>query len=773
MYSFYFFPTIYKPTRIKKKTKTLIDNIFVRNFVSPFSGLIVSDLSDHFPIFSVVSQNHKPFLTTKTDSFVRPINAKGLRNLSNSLHHYNWDFISDSTDVNSDFNKLHGILIAKLNFCLPEVKASKQKSFKQPWMTAALLKSITKKHQLYKAALSDKYNWSVYKKYRNTLTSLIRTRKESYFSNFVNEHKKDAKAVWKIINDRLGKNVCINNNSDNPNFNKISANEMNDFFVNLGPNTTLHIKPSCSYKDYMHHSVRNSMYLTPTTSNEIISIVNSCKPKLSAGYDGISMKILKIIIPYLAEPLSKIINKSFLLGCFPTACKIAKIIPIFKSGSRSDLKNYRPISLLSCFSKIIETLMKNRLCMFLNRYNLINNSQHGFRANFSTTTALTDVLHTVTNSLDKKHLAIALFIDISKAFDSLNHAILLDKLQMYGIRGVALNWFESYLDCRCQFTVLNCVRSEFRHIKAGVPQGSVLGPTLFLLYVNDIFLITSNVKCVLYADDTTLIFSANDVNILFSCANVLFKQYSDWFSSNLLAINTDKTNYMIFGGIHVDMHYNLIFNDVILKRAVCVKYLGILLDCMLTWQPHIKFIADKVNKGVGMLKLVRRILPKFCLINIYYSFIYSYITNAIVFWGIACEKYLHPLIIAQKHAIRIIGSVNRLTHCAPIAKSNNILFINDVYKLSLACLMFSVNAASSHPILLDNISKISLHYHYSTRSALCNKFWVPRVFSNYCKYFVIYQGIILWNDLPSCLTNIKSVHRFKSHFKLLFFESYV
>ena len=229
---------------------------------------------------------------------------------------------------------------------------------------------------------------------------------------------------------------------------------------------------------------------------------------------------------------------------------------------------------------------------------------------------------------------------------------------------------------------------------------------------------------------------------------------------------------MVFGGLDIDSKYCLNFNYVMLKRTDCVKYLGVLIDNMLSWKSHINFIVDKVNKGIGMLSMVKRIFPVQSLLSIYYSFIYSYISNAIIFWGSACDNYLNPLIIAQKKAIRIIGNVSRLTHCAPVAKSNNILLINDVYKLSLACMMFRVNSASSHPVLLNNISKSNVHFLHSTRSAVCNKFWVPRVLTNYCQYFVIYQGIILWNSLPTSIINLKSFVQFKKQLKLLLFQDY-
>ncbi len=230
----------------------------------------------------------------------------------------------------------------------------------------------------------------------------------------------------------------------------------------------------------------------------------------------------------------------------------------------------------------------------------------------------------------------------------------------------------------------------------------------------------------------------------------------------MLVINGSKTNYMVFGSNFASQLGDLFLGDNVVTRVDHVRYLGVLLDSHLSWKYHCNFVADKVYRGVGMLKKIRNELPQSCLLSVYYSFIYSYVSYAIVLWGSACMKYLHPIIIAQKEAIRIIADMPRLTHCAPLARQLHILFLEDVYKLSLACLMFSVQHNSAHCVLLTNFLAVNYRQLCLTRASCANKFFVPRVHSNICKTFIFYRGVTLWNSLPANIIDCTSVFMFKS-----------
>jgi hypothetical protein len=277
---------------------------------------------------------------------------------------------------------------------------------------------------------------------------------------------------------------------------------------------------STHFLNYLKNNYLESFVLYPTDANEIIRIASCLDNKQSSGFDGIPVNIMKSTAHFIAEPISAIINSSMDTGIFPDALKIAKVCPVFKDGDKSIFQNYRPISVLPSFSKVFEKVIFNRLLHYLDLRNILCNSQYGFRKNHSTFMSLIDMYDRISLAVDKIEFSIGIFIDLSKAFDTLDHCILLRKLEHYGIRGVALDWFKSYLSNRTQCVALNGVTSSFKTITYGVPQGFILGPLLFILYINDIVNCSDLLLFILFADDTNLFFSCSDIKQLFTTGNI-------------------------------------------------------------------------------------------------------------------------------------------------------------------------------------------------------------------------------------------------------------
>lgn len=268
----------------------------------------------------------------------------------------------------------------------------------------------------------------------------------------------------------------------------------------------------------------------------------------STHIDTYSIKILKYLVDIISPILCNIINLSFETGYFPTFCKIARVVPLFKSGDKNNVQNYRPISILPIFSKIIEKVVHHQLYGYMQRNNLLTNNQYGFRKKLSTSDAITDMTQYVYDSLDRGDTIISFFLDFSKAFDTVNHNILLQKLQVYGIRGVVHNWFSSYLSNRMQSVSVNGVISSQRPIEYGVPQGSTLGPLLFLIFINDFPNCSDFFKFTLFADDSTLT-CRFDHNNLISMKNEIENNLlpvSKWLLSNRIKVNVQKSNFIIF-----------------------------------------------------------------------------------------------------------------------------------------------------------------------------------------------------------------------------------
>ena len=382
--------------------------------------------------------------------------------------------------------------------------------------------------------------------------------------------------------------------------------------------------------------------------------------------------------------------------------KIAKVVPIFKSGDKLLPDNYRPISLLPNFSKILEKLIANRLSNFLESNNYLSKNQYGFRKNHSTVHPLIHFMNHLTKSLNKKFYTIAIFCDLCKAFDTVDHNILLKKLFNIGVRGIELTWFRNYLSNRKQYVSIDGVNSQLLEIVLGVPQGSILGPLLFLIYINDIDQCTSMINF-LFADDTTLLKSHENLTSLCQIVNDEFHKIVNFFNSHRLSLHPDKTKFILFchNKIHNIPDIFINFNKLnsnplnymypVLKMSCVntspqpyIKFLGVFFDPNLNFKQHISYISNKLSKALYFLRSTKNILNERSLKFIYYSLFHSNLIYAIHVWSCTSSNNFKPLILKQKAAVRIIGKASYNSHTEPIFKNLKILpFFNliDFFKI--------------------------------------------------------------------------------------------
>ena len=367
------------------------------------------------------------------------------------------------------------------------------------------------------------------------------------------------------------------------------------------------------------------------------------------------------------------------------------------------------------------------------------------------------------NALEKKEITIGLFLDLSKAFDSLDHHILLDKLYCYGMRGIVYKWFQSYLDNRKQYVSINGYTSNQKTIKCGVPQGSILGPLLFILYINDICNVSDRLKFILYADDTSVFMSNSDIQILQEQFASELKKLVYWLDINKLVLNINKTNFMLFSNkkVHNDFVYIKI-NDVFIKRVPYVKFLGVIIDEKLSWNQHTDVVCNKLAKNIGLLYRFYS-YPKEVLLLLYNSLILPYLNYCIQIWANCSEQNMLRLLKLQKKAIRIVSHSDYRAHTMPIFDRLKILNIYNMYIYQSAIFMFSCSH-SMLPGVLTNYFKLNSQVHTCITRNFFN-YHLPFVRLSSYQKSIFYNGPKIWNELPEEIKSSQTFTIFKTHLK--------
>nr|CAI5843030.1 unnamed protein product [Callosobruchus analis] len=631
---------INKPTRVTKESQTIIDHIFLRTQkgknqnVATESIIFNTDMTDHYSPclflscrkkYNVPENNYKTYI----------INYGTLKDVIKAEM---WEDVTACDDSQTAYSKF----IDKLNHYIDQTTQlthTTNKQFKKikPWITAGLMTSIRhrdslKKHLLKNHSLELEQR---YKEYRNKTHALIRKTKNLYYENKITEAGNDYKKLWDVINDISGQKnknskqlenltVCreggelINDNLE-------KAETFNNFFTNIGSNMAQKIPKENLPKNFLEDvSIKTSIFLNPITKNEIIQYISKLKNKCSPGLDKITAKTIKTIHQHILSPLLHIINLSFSTGKIPSQWKESVIAPVHKSGDSAQLSNYRPISVINNFAKIFEQAIKHRLIDFFHRHKILGDHQYGFIQNSNTENAVTDLLEHTLGAMDESSKCVAVFLDIAKAFDTVSHEKILNKLYNYGIRGIAYELMSDYLNNRTQRVKIGNKLSNRSLIKTGIPQGTVLGPILFLVYINSLAKISKlEGHLICYADDTALMFKADSWEKVTSSVESDMKKIKIWLNDNLLTLNSEKTKYIAFSPTAADhpsnislkihasnCHEGVTCNCPRMEKVSSLKYLGVILDQHLKWNAHIIHVSNRLRCLTHRFYVLRDILSK-------------------------------------------------------------------------------------------------------------------------------------------------------------------
>ena len=775
MYSNMLFPLITRPTRVTAHSATLIDSIFTNNTNSSGSltqGVFVTDITDHYPIFHI---NHELTYEIADEIIVKRIyNSKNMREFSETLSHTDWSVMYTASGTQEAFDLFHNKIMELHNKHFPRVRIKTGYSNRKPWLSEALRNCIERKNKMYYAfkKVPSVSNETCYKKYRNKLNHIILTAEKQYYHDLLEKHKGNLRKSWGIIKDiiyKSKKSLCQSKfqlpDGEMTSDKKVISEKFNDFFVNVGPTLAKKIPLiDKSPLSYLHYRVNESIFLTPVTTMELEKKLLNLKNS-ATGWDEINTMFLKTSLNYIRDPLCHICNMSLEEGIFPSKLKIANVLPLFKAEEHSQFNNYRPVSLLCILSKVFEKIMYNQVSDFLTKLEILYEFQFGFRKKHSTYLAHLVLQDEITKSLDDGEKVIGIYLDFSKAFDTVIHDILLQKLYYYGIRGNAYEWFKSYLTGRVQYVTYNGVQSSPKQIRCGVPQGSILGPLLFLIYINDLPNVCDKTMPFLFADDTNLLISGSNSQKLYEAANNDLNAIAEWLKVNRLSLNVKKTHYMVFSYTKVKSdNAELKIEGETIPEVSKTKFLGVIIDNRLNWQHHINYISCKVAKGIGIILKIRKVLDNESLRSLYYAFIYPYMMYCNHVWGNACSVYLNKLIILQKKAVRIMAGVKPRTPTANLFDNLNIMKVNDSNVFLIAQVMHQVYTTDVLTVFQRMfITNRNIHTHETRQS---DHFNIPLYHKNIGKISIRYRGAVIWNNiLKSEITLNCSKIIFKKHLK--------
>ena len=692
-----YIPAITVPTRITHHSATLIDHIFIKlptkyiqNKCS--SGNLYECLSDHLPNFTFIdisapTINNRPFVrqfsVTQANLFTESLQSEA-------------PLIEDRDliEANNSYNIFSENYLRLFNKYFPFKQISRKQFKDKPYITAGLKISIRTKNKLYQKYLKNKSpeNEASWKNFRNRLNTCIKRAEERYYSEILKSNQSNSTNLWKTFGKILNKKKIKHKRNYSLIFNNRTITDtqeiveiFNNFFCEIGNNLASKFPSNnnSEYKKYLKDPALQTMYLYKTNVKEITETIKRLKNTHSSGHDEFSSKFIKLSTPLLAPALEKIFNLAIKTGTYPDMLKIAKVIPVFKKGCTTSINNYRPISILSSVNKIFEKILYTRLIKYIDKFQLLYKYQYGFRKKHSTEQSLIEFVDKIRFNIEEKSLTCGIFIDLSKAFDTVDHNILISKLEHYGIRGIALNLFKSYLTNRKQYVQLDNYKSQTKSITCGVPQGSVLGPLLFLLFINDLPNSTPIGNFRIFADDTNVFFHCENIHDIIPLGQTIMLGLNSWFKANKMTLNTDKTSFIIFKSKYLNIPNipnEIEFLNTKITRAAQVKFLGITLDENLNWDTHINEICNRLKALFHVFYSIRDFLSKEDIKTIYYTLIYSRIKYGITIFGHDCKSKVKKLQTLQNQLLKVLSHKNYRFSTEQLHKEFKLMTVENITK---------------------------------------------------------------------------------------------
>ena len=775
-----FFPVIDKPTHFTPNNQTtkfsLIDHIWPNFICEPnmFSGTVDYSISDHVPIFvswTLTQQDLEPKIKYRDTNCER--NRISFFNEISKLRQSSFNDPDPCLSLKNFINKFYELYYT----CFPIKRKSRKETLKKEWMTNEIKSLIDKKHRLLREVRKGQRSEKHVKNYCKILSSVIKLAKNSYQIRKYNGLKKSSRRMWSELNNSMGRHKksgkIVLKQNDQVLSDQEAANHMNQYFTSIASKIAEKFPTNFAQSTICSTRFQNHCRFSAVTPDEVVRVVHSFRTK-KRGMNSIQPVILQLVIHLIAPFISSIFNRCVTNGTYPDILKVARVVPLFKSGDSSSPSSYRPISTLCIFNKIFEKLIHSRLTRFIDANNILSCKQFGFRKQTSTTHAIFTLIAEIHRSFNVKSYTTCLFLDLKKAFDTVDGDLLMRKLEHYGVRGSINSLLQSYLTGRKQYVNISDICSPTLPVPLGVVQGSVLGPLLFNIFINDI--VDLDVNCVLFADDAVFYIESASAAESINRMQQFIAKISQWLTENRLTANEDKTKVMIFSPCEIPSPLpSLIFNTTPLEWADEFKYLGIYIDRKLSFKRHIEMIINKLSIVQGITHSLRNQIPTDCLKMIFYALAFPHVNQSIIIWGGAPETTIKPIAIKMNKILRNVMKVRYDSTRRPLIPTNevykklSVLYLNNVFELNLIKFIKSCKE-DNNEIWNKFFKALEPSHHYGTRG---NKLRLPNVRTEVEKRGTLFQCVRAWNNLPDSIELNVSIRTFKYNYKKYCLTNYL
>lgn len=742
-------------TRITQTTATMIDLIIITNEKQ------IQCQIHHTPKIA----DHS-ILTIQLPSQEAGMQKKILRDMKNfnraqfqlDLMQCDWPGNLGNTDEMANY--LVQKIIEKLDQHAPIIEREVSSTWgSKNWWTIEIQVQVSERDRLYRRAIitHQEEDWKEYRQQRNKVVQLIREQKQAYYHRKIDETKGDSKEMWKSLKlliksnkkNKGKKEIFFNDEAERDEkeiaekFNKYFVESISDLVSNIRDTNILDITieietPLNKFNRFELLQLRDLRNIVKNMANKRSSV------------DGINIDILKASFEVIGQHFLQLINKSLERGCFPKDWKTSTIIPIEKIANTRKCEEYRPINMVPNYEKLLETVVKKQLRKFVEENRLLAPRQAGFRRKHCCESALQSVLSRWKTAISEKRLVGVVFLDFQRAFETINRKLLLQKLSKYGFEKNVFKWFSEYLETRTQQTKYNESISTVIRNEHGVPQGTVLGPDLFVLYINDIVKVVKGCELQLFADDTILYFESNNINVLIETINDDLKRLSEWLYNNSLRVNVKKTKFMViknkYNQIDTYMHDDVMIEQNKLEQVKECKYLGVMIDENLTFSSHAKYVTKKITTKINLLGRISRDLTKWTKILIYKTIILPHLNFCASILFMFTKGDIDTLQKNQNRALRYILRCNRYTRIKDMLMSTNLLSVSQNIYFNTMIVIYKIRNGMYPEHIMEDLQLVGDVHDYNTRTRL--HFYVPCVGSSFAQNSLFHRGLIEFNNLP-------------------------